>query len=344
VKAVDVARRAGVSVATVSLVVNGKAGGRVSEATQQLVRRTVTEMGYRVNPAARSLVTGRRYCVALAASDLVNPFISTIASGVAAALGADYQLLLALSAGGRETPDVEQVLAFGVDGVLIDFPGVQRVRQVAPECPVVALDDPAGPSDTSAVRFGLVDSTRALARHLCDLGHHSLVYLDAIQPWPTFRFRRTTLWDQLRKINPEATLQRVRTQITIDAARQLVHREWPQWDQRGVTALVAASDLQAYGALTALAELDVDVPGRVSVASFDGLAFSAITSPALTTVTLPAFELGFEGATLLKELIERGDDTVRTVELPTRFVIRGSTGPSQRFQRRDAPRSRKDRL
>src|SRR5882757_5991649 len=99
-KAVDVAARAGVSIATVSLVANGKAAGRVSERTSRRVLRAIEDLGYVVNSAARSLATGRRQCVALVASDMTNPFISTIAAGVSEALGAQTQLLLAVSGSG----------------------------------------------------------------------------------------------------------------------------------------------------------------------------------------------------------------------------------------------------
>ena len=95
-----------------------------------------------------------------------------------------------------------------------------------------------------------------------------------------------------------------------------------------MTALVAASDIQAYGALGALAELGVDVPGRVSVASFDDLPFATIVAPPLTAISLPAFDLGFEAATLLGDIIERGNQARRTVMLPSRLNVRGSTGPA----------------
>ena len=98
--------------------------------------------------------------------------------------------------------------------------------------------------------------------------------------------------------------------IEIGAARAKVLASWPAWDEAGATAIVAASDVQAYGALGALAHLKVDVPGRISVASFDDLPFAAIVSTALTAISLPAFDLGFEAATLLQDIIERGNRPV----------------------------------
>ena len=91
---------------------------------------------------------------------------------------------------------------------------------------------------------------------------------------------------------------------------------------------MAASDVQAYGVLGALADLKVDVPGRVSVASFDDLPFAAIVCPPLTAISLPAFDLGFEAATLLQDIIERGNRARRSVVLPTHLTVRSSTGPA----------------
>src|SRR5436309_1665672 len=111
-KAVDVAQLAGVSTATVSLVANGKADGRVSDETTQRVLRAIEQLGYVIHPAARSLATGRHQCVALVARDMTNPFISTIAAGVTEGLGGDIQLMLTVTGSGNRVPNVEQVLNF----------------------------------------------------------------------------------------------------------------------------------------------------------------------------------------------------------------------------------------
>lgn len=332
-KAVDVAERAGVSSATVSLVVNGKAEGRVSPETADRVRKVVAEMGYTVDPSARGLATGRRHCVALVASDMTNPFISTIAAGVAEGLGSDYQLLLAVSGAERAAPDISKVLAFGVDGVLLDLPVIDEVRERAPACPIVALDDSSAQSSTSKVFFGVQDATRALGEHLVELGHRHIAYLDPGRPISTFRSRREALVKRLRQINPGGTLVQAKSTIEVEGARAAIHRHWPAWRRAGVTAVVVASDVQAYGVLAAFNDLGLDVPGDVSLASFDGLPFATITRPPLTTVSLPAFDLGRRGALLLTELIGGGAG-ISSVELPAQLVIRESTGPAKRRGRR----------
>lgn len=323
-KATDVARAAGVSVATVSLVVNGKAAGRVSPATQRKVERVIQELGYEVNSAARSLATGRRHCIALVASDVSNPFISTIAAGVASVLGDEYQLLLAISGSERALPDVRRVLAFGVDGVLLDLPLATEVRERAPEIPLVSLDDPSAPADVSRVSFGMQQATGELADHLASMGHRNVLYLDAARPWATFKARRDVFVRAARRLHVAATT--VRSDIEIGATRDVVLRQWGQWSKSGITAVVAASDVQAFGVLEALQELGVDVPGQVSLASFDGLPYAAITDPPLTTVSLPAFDLGAHGARLMLQLVEGPARAITAVELPATLQLRQSTG------------------
>jgi LacI family transcriptional regulator len=328
VKAVDVAARARVSVATVSLVASGKAAGRVSESTYLRVQQAIDELGYIVNPAARSLASGRRQCVALVAQDMTNPFISTIAAGVAEALGTQTQLLLAVSGSGRQEPDMRHVFSAGVDGVLLDFPLAVPRDEIEAQCPVVLMDDPRTPNGASSVCFDLAAGASELADHLLGLGHRTVVYLDAPRPVATFADRRRYLTEQLRRQHKEVRILRTHSDIEIGAARAKVLANWASWAEAGATAIVAASDVQAYGVLGALADLKVEVPGRVSVASFDDLPFAAIVSPALTAISLPAFDLGFEAATLLQDIIERGNRARRSVVLPSRLTVRNSTGPA----------------
>jgi LacI family transcriptional regulator len=324
VKAVDVAAAAGVSTATVSLVVNGKAAGRVAPATAARVRRVIAELGYTVNAAASGLVTGRHHCIGLVASDVTNPFISTVAAGVADALGNDHQLVLAVTGADRPGPDLDRILAFGVDGLLLDLPLADEVHARDPSCPVVVLDDAPSRSVASTVSFDVGAAARALATHLVDLGHQRIAYLDAARPLATFRSRRAAFTSRLRRSNGGGGLLTARAPIELEAARLVVRDRWPMWAEQGVTALVTAADVQAYGALAAFADLGVEVPTQVSLASFDGLPYAAITNPALTTVTLPAFELGREGARLLTELIA-GNGAAPAIELPARLDVRAST-------------------
>jgi LacI family transcriptional regulator len=325
IKAVDVAERAGVSVATVSLVVNGTSAGRVSDKTRVRVQQAIDDLGYVVHSAARSLATGRRHCVAFVAHDMTNPFIATIAAGVADAIGEDKQLLLAVRGNSAKMPQVRDILDFGVDGLLVNFPSVRLQNGAASRRPIVYLDNGPSGDEQASVYFDLRSGARQLADHLAELGHRRIAYLDATRPWPTFAERRRHLTQALKQ-RVGGTVVRARADINVDSARAVVRESWQDWVRDGVTAVVAAADVMAYGVMTELADLGVSVPGQLSVASFDDIAFSALTSPTLTSVRLPAYQLGFEGAGLLNELIADGVRASRKVQLPTQLIVRASTG------------------
>ncbi|MEI4273564.1 LacI family DNA-binding transcriptional regulator [Klenkia sp. LSe6-5] len=327
-RAVDVAAHAGVSVATVSFVVNGKAEGRVSPATRQRVLDAIAALGYVTDASARALATGRRRQVALLAHDMTNPFTAQVAAGAAAgiaeATGGTGHLLLLLGSD-ESGPDVEPVGAATVDGVLINYPGTLPAGR--PDLPVVHLDDPA--AGGHQVSMDVEVGARELARHLAGLGHRRVLHLGTPRPWSTFAQRRDAFTAELLALAPGAVVLDDRCDIDLAAGVQLAADHAQRWLADGVTAVVAATDLQAIGVLAGLAAAGVPVPGRLSVAAFDDIPFAAVATPPLTTVALPARELGRRGAVLLAGVIA-GDrsEPGEPVVLPARLVVRDSTGPA----------------
>lgn len=318
VRAVDVAARAGVSIATVSLVVNGKGRGRVSADTQSRVERAVRDLGYVVNPAARSLVTGTHGRVALLAHDLVNPFIAAIAAGVGDALGRDVQLLLAAGSTTTGPPDARMVASLGVDGLLVHLADLPVGAGAG--VPVVVLDEPAGPPGVSSVWFDVDHGARELGAHLAGLGHRRVGYLDSARARSSFTRRRAVFTGAFG-----GEVRVVTGDLDLAAARSAVAAALAGWRRDGVTAVVTATDVQAYGALAALSAAGVSVPQQFSVASFDDNAMSTITAPPLTTVALDARQLGRRAATVLLAELRGEAPPGRSIALPSTLVIRGST-------------------
>ncbi|SDP21571.1 transcriptional regulator, LacI family [Klenkia soli] len=326
-RAVDVAARAGVSVATVSFVVNGKAEGRVSPATRLRVLDAIAALGYVTDASARALATGRRRQVALLAHDMTNPFTAQVAAGAAAGIAEATEgtghLLLLLAAGLAE-PDVEPVGAATVDGVLINYPGTLPAGR--PDLPVVHLDDPA--AGGHQVSLDVAVGARELAGHLADLGHRHVLYLDGNRPWSTFVERRAAFAAEFAARVPGAVVADDRCDIDLGSALDLATRRSADWRRSGATVVVAATDVQALGVLAGLHAAGVAVPAQLSVAGFDDIPFAAVSAPPLTTVALPARELGHRGAVLLAGVIEDPDAPVGApTVLPARLVVRGSTGP-----------------
>lgn len=329
VKATDVAQHAGVSIATVSLVANGKAEGRVSAATAARVRASIDALGYVVNPAARSLVTGRHHRVALVAHDISNPFIAATAAGVGEVFGQDMQLILAAASGEDGPPDIATISSFGVDGMLVDIAGIEEDPRLGEAgFPVVVLDESQGRSGLSRVYFDVGIGATELSEHLAGLGHRVVVYLDSERVRETFVDRRERFAAAFRSHVRRPKIMVVGTRIDMPAAQAVVAKSLAGWRRQGATAIVTATDVQAYGVLAALSEAGVDVPGEVSVASFDNNPIAAVTHPPLTSVDLPARELGREAAQLVVDQIQKGARPGRSVILPTSLVVRRSTGPA----------------
>jgi len=317
VKATDVAARAGVSIATVSLVVNGKGAGRVSADTRSRVEQAVRELGYVVNPAARSLVTGTHGRIALLTDDLANPFIAAIASGVGAALGRDTALLLAT--GGRADPAA--LVSVGVDGMLVHRDDPAGPATGGGPVPVVVLDEPGVAAGPTGVHFDVTRGATALGAHLASLGHRRVAYLDSARSRTSFTRRREVFTTAFG-----GAVSVVRCDLDLVPARELTADALQGWRRAGITAVVAATDVQAYGVLAAFSHAGVAVPHDFSVASFDDNALSSITAPPLTTVAMDAVELGRRAVALLLEEVRGAAPAGRTVTLPSSLVIRSSTG------------------
>lgn len=322
--AADVARVAGVSAATVSLVVNGKDTGRVLPETRQRVLDSARQLGYEVDLRARSLATGQSGIVGFVYSGLSNPFYADVQLGLLERFGEQLQVLSVATEVGHTTArsNIATMFAVGVDGVIID-PIAHGALGAFPAGPVVLLDSPGGPADLVRVNFDLATGAKALADHLLGLGHRRFGYLDGPFGTATYRQRHRAFEQRIRSAG--GTVSTATSRLTVDAVRECMLRQWQRWHEQGVTVMVCASDVMAYGTLEALRTLGVAVPEEVALASFDDLPTSHLLEPALTCVRLPALELGRQAATAFLEVLS-GDMTPREITLPTELIVRASTG------------------
>ncbi|MFP5020582.1 LacI family DNA-binding transcriptional regulator [Pseudonocardia phyllosphaerae] len=328
VTAAMVAAHAGTSVSTVSLVVNGKARGRVSETIADRVRRSVSELGYVVDHAASSLARGRSDLVVLLAPDLPNPFFGDVVAGVRAGLGERYHLMLSTPAGTGTQPaaeDVARVAALRPTGLLVHAPSPSLLDDLSPDGPPLVLLDARAPGH-DAVTFDFGPGVDALLTHLAALGHRRIAYLDGTTPSATFAVRRELLASRAGAHGLTVLGDEVRADVTLDAAADTAVGALPRWLDDGATAVVAAADTLAYGVLAAAARLGLAVPDDVSVAGFDDLPYSQITAPALTSVGLPGHALGRAAARRLTAVLD-GDDAAPPVSPIARLAVRHSTAP-----------------
>jgi DNA-binding LacI/PurR family transcriptional regulator len=323
--AADVAEEVGMSVAAVSLVINGKATGRVSEAKRALVWEAVERLGYAVHPGARSLATGLSSQVALVVPDFLNPSYSGVAMGVAAALGAEYQIFFVVTEIGY-TPGsatLAQATALRPGGLIVTAPNEALLRSFKPTCPLVLADATGLRSSLPTVNMDVVGGAKKLADHLLALGHSRIAYLDGSTRTATFAARRSALRRRLVS-RGAALVGQARSHVAPDEAAETFRQIWPEWQKNCVSAVVCATDLQAYGVMRVAAEIGLRIPDDMALAGFDNLPFSAIVSPALTTVELPAFVLGKAAGQLLRDTL-LGEESDAPLLCGGELKIRAST-------------------
>jgi DNA-binding LacI/PurR family transcriptional regulator len=312
-----VAHAAGVSQSTVSLVLAGKSEGRVKPETGQAVREAARRLGYRPNLAARNLRLGRTRTVLLVVPTLASPFFGAVYTGVARVAGERGFGIVVHPWNDDAVPARSPVDIEAIDGVLASSlgGGVTGMSEV----PIVVLDnDPADPAP--AVNFDVAGGMRAIAGHLTGLGHRRLGHLAAaVDAW-TFRVRGEVLTEEA------PVVCRTTSAIDVTAARTAALKLLNRPDRP--SALVCDDDLIAAGAYKAARALGLDVPRDLSITGFDDILVATALEPELTTIRLPAEELGARAMTALLERLD--GHTPPDVSLPGELIIRGSTAPPGR--------------
>ena len=334
----DVAERAGVSTAVVSYVIN-RGPRPTSPGVRERVLRAIKELDYHPDGFARGLRSRRAHTIGFVAHDY-NPldtfgshYLSPILSALTIALRAqDNYLLMYPMAVGEDPEPLKRLLRSGrVDGVVVrmvqDPPATDALVAVVAEAglPAVCIERPAAP------RFGLDSVTyddaagaRAATRHLTAQGHRRVAHLLGDRRYATARARlagyRQALIDAEIAIDDDLIRETSwnMSQAVEETLRLLELSDPP-------TAIFAASDDLAIGALEALRAAGRSVPEDVAIIGFDDIPLAQDMTPPLTTVRIPLAEIGRRAAELL--LAPAGEEAVggaRPVVLPVELIRRGS--------------------
>jgi DNA-binding LacI/PurR family transcriptional regulator len=312
-----VARRAGVSQSTVSLVFSGKAPGRISARTEAVVRAAAADLGYRPNVAARALKTGAARTVALVVPDVTNPFFGALLRGAqTAARAGGYAVALIDTANDRDwgAASAEALGAGPADGLMLFE--VDPPPRAAGSEPIVVIESES--RGHPSVRLDAERGTEAAIRHLLELGHTRIGHVASVHDRPTFRLRRRPV-DRL----VEGNVARVRSDFTLDSAHAATKELLAA--HAGLTALFCDDDIIAAGAYLALRELGLRIPGDLSIVGFDGLDIGRVLDPPVTTIAADAERLGRVAFELLQAQL--AGKRPRSRVLPVALEIRGSTGP-----------------
>ena len=331
----DVAKRAGVSIATVSYVMNGRDG--VGEETRLRVLEIAEQVGFRPNRLASGLRTGQSRVFGLVLADITNPFYPEIAGGViAAAAAAGYEVFLSHSALDGQAPGDEVRALCDHQCAALIFTSL-----MAGDGPVIAKAVPAGVPVVQTVRradglaadfVGIDDraGAREAAHHLVELGHRDIALLTGPLASSASQERLRGYRDVLGEAGVVPADDRVvECRLTLDAgydaARQLLGGGVPP------TAVLCGNDLIALGAIDAFADHGLSVPEDVSVVGYDDIWFSSSRLVQLTTVRQPREAIGQAAVSLALERLADGSTGPRDVILPHEFVPRRTTAAPSRL-------------
>lgn len=320
----DIARLTGVSPSTVSRALNKP--GRINVKTEKRIRDAAAELGYRLNPMARALPTGRTGTLGLILSDITNPVYFSLVRGaerVTAELG--YTLVLAES---QESPELELETAHrllaSVDGLVLVASRLEdgAIRDLADQKPLLVVNREV--EGVPGLVPEIAPGIREALDHLVSAGHRSLAFLSGPATSWMSRLRWDTLLDEAIK-RQMSIVEIGPGQPTLEGGHDGLRRVRAS----GVTAVLAYNDLMAIGLLIASREVDLAVPEQLSIVGFDDIFGSDFTTPPITTIRTP---LGIMGEEAVRRLIADVENTnhVDSTKLATEFVLRGSTASTVR--------------
>jgi LacI family transcriptional regulator len=337
----EVALKAGVSVATVSRVINGT--GPVAAETRRRIEEAIDKLRYVPHGAARSLITNQTDTVGVLLPDLYGEFFSEIIRGIdAAARQRGLQLLLSSVHGeGPEVAAAIRTMRGRVDGLLVMSPHVETAlldRNIPSALPLVLMNSPPVDTPHPTLTIDGYRGARAMVRHLAACGHHRIAHIAGPRGNFDADERKRGYREEMARSLPDSeplVLDGDFTERSGYRAGQGLAADPPD-------AVFAANDMMAVGCLVAFREAGLRVPDDVGLAGFDDIPLAALVNPALTTARVHIAELGRRALEQLLLSIENPARTRRAAQaFVPELVVRQSCGaenPPERGLRRPPPR------
>ncbi|WP_059172577.1 LacI family DNA-binding transcriptional regulator [Bacillus sp. FJAT-27445] len=333
----DIAKTAGVSVTTVSRALNGYSD--VSEKTRKRIMDIAKELNYSPNTLARGLVMNVSRTIGLLVSGLnresaKDQIIFSILSGVNDSVSEkNYDLILFNTDTSKQREKTYSQLCRErrVDGVIIqgiktDDPYLKEV--VESDIPCVLIDIPVHSENVGYVTADNVTGARKAVEHLISLGHKNIAMLNGHGKAFVSQKRLEGYMEALKNHGLPANQDwicngRFEEEKAFEEAKKLL------LNQKDITAIFCASDLMALGVLKAAKGLGLRVPEDLSVVGYDDIILASYSDPSLTTVSQNFFQLGYQAAHLLVNMLE-GRSEPQIVMMPTKLVTRGSAAKNSR--------------
>jgi LacI family transcriptional regulator len=329
----EVAKRSGVSTATVSRVLNGV--DVVKNSTRSRVMKAITELKYHPNLHARSLAGGRSKTIGVIVSNLDNPFFLDVYRAVESDCHAHgFEVLVANTAYSSEqlVASIRLMIGRRVAGLAaivseMEDAIVQELTES--RIPIVFYDVGTAGGNITKIRVNYRKGVERIVEYLAALGHERLAFIGHHAVLGPIDERRQALFDTVKVVCPHASVRVAADSDSLDGGRQAVRELLNSGP--APTAIICVNDVMAVGALKELRERGLRVPEDVSVTGFDNIKLSEFCYPALTTVHIPRDRIGH---TLFTSLAPQDADTASTLGkefvIDPEFVVRDSTGPARK--------------
>ena len=338
----DVARLAGVSIATVSHVTRGTK--YVSEPLRKRVYEAIETLGYEVNPVASGLKSRNTRVIGIVLPNLNSVFFPPVLKGIEdVASKRGYRLTFCNTDfdDTREREVVRMLRGSWVDGIILDsvadFKDTEYVRFLArlggkqKSIPVVSLERKVDSGAILSVRIDNYEGARVAVQHLMDCGCRRMVHIAGPDFCSMANDRLRGFKDQLQRgglsVGPKGVAKGdFSPEQGYAVMRQLLINN-PDLD-----GVLSANDQMAIGAIKALREYGRDIPGEVKIVGFDNIFASSLIEPSLTTIDVPRYQMGVATAELLLRRLGDSHAELEDVLLPIHLVVRHSTDPTARTE------------
>ena len=320
-----VAKLSGVSPSTVSRILNNTAN--VSDSKKKTVLRVIEETGFRPNLAARTLAGGRAMSIGVLTQYIDSPFYGEAIRGIEEVLASeDYTALFASGRGDRELEleRLNMLMERNIDGLIVLSSTLedQELEALAKELPVVLTGRATLNQKLTSIGFDNLGGGALALGHLADLGHEVIAVIDGPDD-PDAALRM----EGIRSECVQRGIHLDPTHIEIgDFNESGGYRAMGRLlDNRSdFSAVIALNDQMAYGAMLALSEAGLDIPGDISLLGFDDLPHSAYTVPPLTTISQPVNRIGAMAASTVLAMSAGYEQTVEQ-SVAASIVVRSST-------------------
>jgi len=323
----DVAKKAGVSIATVSRVINNK--GKIKKETEELVLRAMEELAYTPNRIAQGLSNQRSNAIAFVLPTITNPFFPEIARAVEdVAQKNGYHVFICNTDDDREKllGYLNNLATHYVDGIIlnshiINHKDLKTLQQN--NVSVIMMDRVLANSDTASILVKNREGGRMATQHLVDIGCQHIGFIRGLEDEANSTDR---MWGYLDIVQGRDWYDPSwigRGDFTVESGYQVAKELFIRHPD--IDGIFASNDLMAIGALKAAHEWGKKVPNELAIVGFDGIDMSGLTIPPITTIQQPIYQIGELAMTELLRNLEGKEQSTKNYQLDVELVIRETT-------------------